>query len=132
MWVCDCCPATTGEILLMNEWWEKSEGVRVDYSLFHPDSLYMAHVGDEPVLGVALITTDACYNQLEVFIGNPDAAIDTRRAATKDFLAQLEEISKSRGKRKLVCFAPNERLKEYYEKLGFRKTLSVEGMIKEL
>lgn len=113
--------------------WHESYGIKFfKWSDLPEDTSYVAFVDDKPALAVSLILTNSKLAWIEAFVGNPDVKPEERRPVTKKLLAYLEDIAKSFGAKKLFCMSPNPLLTGYYNSLGFKKTESVEALIKEI
>lgn len=96
------------------------------------DTSFFAVIDEKPALAVSLILTNSKIAWLEAFVGNPDADKEKRRAATKELLKYLESIASGFGATKIICMGPCPALTSYYEGLGFKKTATVDTLLKEI
>lgn len=123
-------PAHEWEIVKL--WWGAAGMKFFRWTDLPQDTSFFATVDDVPVLACSLILTNSGMAWLEGFVGNPEAAGPARREATKAFLEFLEHVAKSHGARKILCMGPCPELTAYYESIGFRKTATVDTLIKEI
>lgn len=86
------------------------------------------------LLVVSCLLTNVKLVWVENFISNPRVEVvqEMRRAMTLELLTHLEEFARSRGFEKLFCMAGNGRVGEYFERLGFRKTIPAICYTKEI
>lgn len=70
-------------------------------------------------LSVSLYPSNSEAIQVEAFIGNPSLEGELRRRGTQVLLDYISNFAKELGYQRLWCMAPNERLRDYYEKIGF-------------
>lgn len=105
-------------------WWEKQNMTPAWKALLPEESTYVLEIDDVPALSLCLYLMnckDACM--VENLIGNPDITGPKRKEATKQLFLYVEEVAKAKGYTTLVLFSYQEKLKQYYESLGYRKTL---------
>lgn len=83
---------------------------------------------------ISLILTNIkeyCY--LENLIGNPNIEKSIRREYVQQLIKYAEYYAKSLGYKKLMCMSNTEKLKNYYQSLGYLPTIdNVSCFIKEL
>lgn len=97
------------------------------------ESTFICEIDSVPALCVTLYLTNGPLAYIELFIGNPDKRGPLRREATQALVNHFEHFAREKGYTKLLCLAPNESLRRYYQRLGYTLTLdSVSALLKEL
>lgn len=117
---------------LVAEWWLSAGIEGFNWSDLPAERSFFAVVDDEPVLAVSLMLGESKIAWIEAFVGNPEFDCDRRQVTTKMLLVFLEGVAKDHGATKLFCMSPNLSLSDYYARLGFRKTGTVDTFIKEI
>ena len=98
-----------------------------------PDTSYFVEIEGVPAIFVSTIETNIPILWVEYLIGNPDLKGPTRKEATLYCLSELTRLARESGCIRLFCMAPNDKLKSYYEKLGFSVTASfIHTLVKEV
>ena len=123
--------ATSADLLFVNLWYE-AIGERPPEEALIPDTSFICEVDEVRCLFVSLILTNTKLAWVENFIGNPSLKGDIRQRATKYLLEYLESFAKAVECKRLFCMAPNEPLRDYYEKIGFKETAKVFTLTKEI
>jgi hypothetical protein len=93
--------------------WEEDTVPKISISLLLPNALEVAY--------------------LEYFIADPEFRHPKRREMSKYLIEYTEDKARAFGYKKLVCLAPNAKLRDYYETFGYSPNL--EGltlMVKEI
>lgn len=93
---------------------------------------YLLKIAGLAALCATVISTSARIAWVEAYVGNPAIPNGQRAKYTPRLLSYIEAAAVQSGAKKIMCFGPNEKLTAYYTGLGFRKTASVDILIKEI
>ncbi len=97
------------------------------------ESTFICEISKVPALCVTLYLTNSSVAYIELFIGNPDIKGPLRREAAQALVNHFQRFAREKGYTKLLCLAPNEALRRYYQKLGYTPTIdNVSVLLKEL
>lgn len=126
-------PYIPRDYAVLFDWWEQI-GEKAPPERYLPvGSTFIAEIDGVPSLSVTVYLPNGPVAWIDHFIGNPEVDTKKRRMATKRLLTHLEREAKALGYERVFCMATNDRLKSYYEKLGFSLTASnIFTFIKEL
>lgn len=92
--------------------------------MFPADTTFVVEINQMPALSACLyLTNSPWFVHVEHLIGNPALSGDERRQALKAGLEYIEEYARRLGYHNLYCVTQPEKLKKYYESLGFEKTV---------
>lgn len=115
------------------DWWTKAGELAPPGRFLPIGSSFIAEIDGKPALAVTLYLPNGPVAWIDHFIGNPEMAGKARRRATKKLLTHLENLARDLGYERVFCMATNDRLKSYYQELGFSLTASnIFTFIKEL
>lgn len=118
---------------MISRWWEASKEIGPTRDMLS-GSTYILEFNKTPALCVTLYLLNAkAFAIVENFIGNPEVDKKVRRELTPILLAHLEQQAREHGYNRLFCMGAKDKLKSYYQDLGFVKTLdNVTTFIKEI
>lgn len=118
----DVRPATVNDIESFVHWYaaigEPFPGVRK----FPAGSTLVCDLDGVPAITVVVVITNIDVAWLECLIGNPVLKGPGRRLAMKTLVDEACRLAREMNFTDIFCMAPNEKLKAYYEKMGFRVT----------
>lgn len=126
------CSIAKSQIAMIQEWWLDHAEAEIPAGFFPLNSTWIAEIDGVPALSVSLYLTNADVCYVENFIGNPTSVGPARREATERLLAYITRKASEFGYTRMVCLAPNEKLREYYKKIGFTETgTGLTSLVKE-
>lgn len=104
------------------KWWKEADEPAPLICMVPEDSTYIVEDAGKAILCVSLYLTNCSLAYVENFVGNPQASGPLRQAATRALLAYIAQQASRRGYTRLICLAPNLKLRDYYKKIGFTQT----------
>jgi hypothetical protein len=121
------------EFKMIDSWWKSANELGPIPGMLPEETTFVLEFEGEPALCITLYTTNSKeVAYLENFIGSPKLK-GVRKALAPQIIDHASRFAKSRGIRRLVCLAPNEKLEGRYTELGFTKTVKgLTALTKEL
>ena len=114
-------------------WYMASDGQAPPIEYLPQESTFLVLAGNSLILSVSLILSNSAFCYAEFFIGNPDADRKLRQDGSIFLADFIRNFAHESGYQRIACFAPNARLRDYYQKLGFSPTLpDLTGMTMKL
>lgn len=105
--------------VIIEDWYRKIGEPPPPRGLMPDGSTFVCDIDGVLALSVSVGLSNFEAAHVESFIGNPALGGETRRRGTEILLRHLEDFARGMGYKRLWCMAPNERLRDYYEKIGF-------------
>lgn len=122
-----------GDYTVICSWYEAIGQTAPKQDYFPQMSTFIAEIDGVRALSVTLYTMSVPMGWVDNFIGEPLLRGSMRRMATRVLLQHLEEFAKALNYEKLFCMTTQERLRSYYEEMGFVVArTNVSTLIKEL
>lgn len=109
---------------MIDAWWKYSGEMGPHPEMMPLDSSFVAEVGGQPALAVALYLTNGPAVYVENFIANHEISREMRREAAQMLVNHFSEFARAKGYKVLVCMTEKQPLADRYEELGFNPALS--------
>ena len=115
----------------VGSWWAISTGELISTSLYGPKWTYVAESNNKPVACVSLLLTNSPeFAYLNALVGDPQS--DDRAEAVDVLLNTVEEEAKILGFKRVILFAENDKMINYYNAKNFKKIKELTCLSKEL
>lgn len=107
----------------ISSWWEQ-RGESLPSEILTEDGTFVLEIEGKAALCVTVLLTQVKgMAYLFAFVKNPEFK-ESLEPYGKQLWSHCFDFAKKRGYQRLICFAPNEKLSEKYERFGMRKTMS--------
>lgn len=122
---------------MIQGWWIDQDELPPTKGMLPVESTWICSWDQKEILCVSLLKTNIEVAYLENFVGNPrfgNRNSEIRRAGTKLLSEHADSFARSLGYKRIACssLAKYGRTGDYYESLGYMKTVPLIGHIKEI
>jgi N-acetylglutamate synthase-like GNAT family acetyltransferase len=115
----------------VGSWWAVTTGEIILPTLYNSKWSYVVELDNAPVACVSLLLTNSPeFAYLNALVGDPQC--DHRAEAVELLMNTLEEEAKILGFKRILLFAENDKLINYYQAKNFKKTKNLTCLSKEL
>lgn len=116
------------------KWWIKADEIPPFKEMLTKETTFVYEKNDKPLVCISLYLTN-CKEiaYLENFVRDPQFLGKEKDTAMRQILDYVENVAKTRGYKRLICFSYKDKVKSKYEEFGYRNTLNnLASFVKEI